>query len=188
MRTLLLLGLAIGGAFMAGWFTIERDGDRTRIEINKSEIRSDTRQAIDKGRDYLDKREQEQLQQAQMQNGQPVGNDGNFINVPWQQNGQGNPTAPGYGGNFVNSQPNPGYSQTPGAYGQPGVQYGQPVPQYGQQPVQSAGYNAPNYNGQQGYNPPAAGPYSSQRPAYNQGQQPSNQWSEAQATPPWQNR
>jgi len=60
MRTILLLALAAGGAFVAGWFSVERDGDRTRIEINKSEIRSDARQAIDRGRELLDRREREQ--------------------------------------------------------------------------------------------------------------------------------
>ncbi|MEM9367461.1 MAG: hypothetical protein AAGD07_15830 [Planctomycetota bacterium] len=185
MRTLLLLGLAIGGAFMAGWFTIERDGDRTRIEINKSEIRSDTRQAIDKGRDYLDQREQQRLQQAQMQTGQPVGSDGSFINLPWQQNpgSQGyNPASADYG------QASGAYGQPPAQYGQPAPQYGQPMPPYGQPPVQSAGYNAPNYTGQQSYNLPAGDPYRAQRPGYDQGQSHGSPWSEAQATPPWQNR
>lgn len=59
MRTLLFLGLAIGAAFMANWFTVERDGDRTRIDINRDEIRSDAQHAIEKGREILDKREQD---------------------------------------------------------------------------------------------------------------------------------
>ncbi|TWT74235.1 hypothetical protein [Allorhodopirellula solitaria] len=58
MRTLLFLGLAIGAAFMANWFTIERDGDSTRIDINKKEIRNDTKQAIDRGREILDNHNQ----------------------------------------------------------------------------------------------------------------------------------
>lgn len=74
MRTLFILGLAIGGAFLAGWFTIERDGDRTRIEINKSEIRNDTRHAIDKGRDILDQREQERLARSQGEESSQPGN------------------------------------------------------------------------------------------------------------------
>lgn len=57
MRTILLLGVVAFAAFTAGWFKINREGDSTTIEINRAEIRSDARRAIDKGRDILDKRE-----------------------------------------------------------------------------------------------------------------------------------
>ena len=50
---------------MAGWFQIHREGDRTTIEINKSEIRSDARRAINRGSDFLDRREQQQFAQPQ---------------------------------------------------------------------------------------------------------------------------
>ncbi|SMP74776.1 hypothetical protein SAMN06265222_11833 [Neorhodopirellula lusitana] len=136
MRTLLLLGLAIGGAFMAGWFTIERDGDRTRIEINKTEIRSDARQAIDKGRDILDKREQDQLAAQQGgYNANPTSpNTGNWPPqaAPMQNGVQG----AGYAG--------------PANYPQNG--YPQQQPQYGQQPQNQYG-NQPSYNSN--YPPPA---------------------------------
>lgn len=59
MRTLLFLGLALGAAFMANWFTIERDGDRTRIDINRDTIRSDAQHAVDKGREMLDHQKRE---------------------------------------------------------------------------------------------------------------------------------
>ncbi|MCM2372818.1 hypothetical protein [Aporhodopirellula aestuarii] len=117
MRTLLLIGLAIGGAFMAGWFTIERDGDKTRIEINKTEIRNDTRQAIDKGRDLLDQREQERLaREQQQQSGYPA-EQGNWPPqaAPIQDAGYAGYPAPnqynnqnGYGGQPYGSQPAPG--------------------------------------------------------------------------------
>ena len=58
MRNLVIMGMLTAGAFMAGWFTIERQGDRTTIEINKNEIRDDTRNAIVRGRDLLERVEQ----------------------------------------------------------------------------------------------------------------------------------
>ena len=58
MRNLFFLVLVLIGAFMAGWFTIDREGDRTLIEINRSEIRNDARQVIDRGRELLDRAEQ----------------------------------------------------------------------------------------------------------------------------------
>ena len=42
---------------MAGWFKVNRDGERTTIETNRNEIRSDTKEAIEKGREFLDKHE-----------------------------------------------------------------------------------------------------------------------------------
>ena len=57
MRTLLLLALFVGGAFAAGWFQIDREGDSTTIQIDRGEIRSDARRAIDRGRDFLDRRD-----------------------------------------------------------------------------------------------------------------------------------
>lgn len=59
MRNLLILGMLACGAFFAGWFTIERDGDRTRIEINKSEIKGDLSQLKERGREYLDDRRED---------------------------------------------------------------------------------------------------------------------------------
>ncbi len=59
MRNLFIIGMLLVGAFMAGWFKVNRDGERTTIEINRSEIRGDARNAIDRGREFLDRREQQ---------------------------------------------------------------------------------------------------------------------------------
>jgi len=59
MRNLLILGMLAVAAFMAGWFKINRDEESTTIEFNRAEIRSDARRAIDKGRDILERREQQ---------------------------------------------------------------------------------------------------------------------------------
>lgn len=56
MRNLFILGALLVAAFMAGWFTIDRDGEQTTIKINREEIRQDARQAIDRGKDYLDRK------------------------------------------------------------------------------------------------------------------------------------
>ena len=57
MRNLLFLGMLVAAAFMAGWFQISKEGDRTTIEIDRNEIRSDARRAIDRGRQFLDERD-----------------------------------------------------------------------------------------------------------------------------------
>ncbi|MCC9642280.1 hypothetical protein LOC71_08335 [Rhodopirellula sp. JC740] len=143
MRTLLLLGLAVGAAFMAGWFTIERDGDTTRIEINKTEIRSDARSAIDRGREILDERQQ--AQEAQQNGGQP----GYPPQGGYYPNGAAaNPNAwPPQGGTPVQgagystpSQNPPNYNTAPNY---------NPAPNYnGYPPNQPApGYPTPNYGG-----------------------------------------
>ncbi|NND98347.1 MAG: hypothetical protein HKN47_13580 [Pirellulaceae bacterium] len=54
MRSILVIGLVLGCAFMAGWFTINRDGGETTIRIDRDEIRSDAKTAINRGREYLD--------------------------------------------------------------------------------------------------------------------------------------
>ena len=56
MRNLFILTLVLVGAFMAGWFKINREGDRTSIEINQGEIKQDAREAIDRGRQILQER------------------------------------------------------------------------------------------------------------------------------------
>lgn len=60
MRTIFILGLLLGIAFLAGWFTIDRDSELTTIQINKSEIREDAEKAIERGREYLERHEQTQ--------------------------------------------------------------------------------------------------------------------------------
>lgn len=72
MRNLILIGMVVGGAFAAGWFTINREGDRTTIEFNRAEIRQDTRRAIDKGRELLDRREEQLAQQRGQLSPQPM--------------------------------------------------------------------------------------------------------------------
>lgn len=66
MRNLFIIGMLLVGAFMAGWFKINREGDQTTISINRSEIRQDTRKAIDRGREILD-RQQERLAREEEQ-------------------------------------------------------------------------------------------------------------------------
>lgn len=156
MRTLLLLGFAVGGAFMAGWFTIDRNDGRTLIEINKDEIRADTRQAIDKGRDLLEKREQERLARQQQSGG------GFPDQATWPQQGDwasqsGGVQGTGYAGPVPYSAQTPYSGQPP--YGEPPAygeqtQYGQQAqfgqqPQYGPQPQfgQQTQYDrGPGYN------------------------------------------
>lgn len=181
MRTILLLGLAIGGAFMAGWFTIERDGDKTRIEINKTEIRTDARSAIDRGRDMLDERQRQQA--AQQQGGYPDQGQGGYFPGAAPVN----PNAwPPQGGQPVQgagySTPSSGYS-TP-SYNAPN--YG--VPNYNQPPAYDNYPAAPpkaGYGEQGGYNPNAYQPQTyngqTQTGQTQTGQQ--NRWDAAAA--PW---
>ncbi len=129
MRTLLFLGLAIGAAFMANWFTIERDGDHTRIDINKDEIRHDANNVIEKGREILEKRERDGQANAQSNEGYwpaennwppttPVQNmgysdQGDEGNPPGYQPGNQGQTYndPNYGGSNYGGQTYP--NQTP---------------------------------------------------------------------------
>ncbi|WDQ16976.1 hypothetical protein PSR62_00120 [Rhodopirellula sp. P2] len=177
MRTILLLGLAIGGAFMAGWFTIERDGDKTRIEINKTEIRSDTRSAIDRGRDILDERQREQAAQqqvAQQPGGYPDQGQGGYYpgGAPtnpnaWPPQG-GQPvqgagySTPSYGVpnyNVPNSNQTPGYNNYPAA--QPNAGYGEQGA-YNPNVYQPQNYNAqPQAGGQNGWDA-ASAPWATQ--------------------------
>ncbi len=55
MRTLFVIGILLVCAFLAGWFTVQRDDEGTTIRINRDEIRGDARQAIDRGRELLDR-------------------------------------------------------------------------------------------------------------------------------------
>ena len=49
MRTIFVIGILLLCAFVAGWFTVQRDEEGTTIRINRDEIRQDARQAIQKG-------------------------------------------------------------------------------------------------------------------------------------------
>lgn len=55
MRTIFVIGILLVCAFMAGWFTVQRDDEGTTIRFNRDEIHGDTRQAIDRGREFLDR-------------------------------------------------------------------------------------------------------------------------------------
>ena len=57
MRNLMIIGMLLMAAFMAGWFKINRDGENTTIEIKRGEIRQDAERAITRGREYLDRYE-----------------------------------------------------------------------------------------------------------------------------------
>ena len=56
MRTFFVIGLVIVCAFMAGWFTVHRTDGETTIRINRDEIKSDTRAAINRGREFLNEK------------------------------------------------------------------------------------------------------------------------------------
>ncbi|TWU16739.1 hypothetical protein [Allorhodopirellula heiligendammensis] len=132
MRTILFLGLAIGAAFMANWFTIERDGDRTRIDINKDEIRNDAQHAIEKGREILDKREHGRQANTPPGDGYAPTQQGWPQSAPVQNTGYSDQgpygNAPGYG-----YQPGPG-EQNYGTQNQGPPPAGQP---YGNQSAPS---------------------------------------------------
>jgi hypothetical protein len=101
MRNLFIIATLLAGAFMAGWFKVQRDGERTTIEINRTEIRQDTREALDRGREFL------RQQDLQSRGGAPSA-DGSFPFLnPQQPSGAAQagywsgspsqPTAQGYG-------------------------------------------------------------------------------------------
>ena len=129
MRNLLIIAALLVVAFMAGWFTVHRDGEHTTIRFNRDEIRQDTRAAIAKGRDFIDR--------AQQENGQGDFQSQNFGNPQFGNAGFGEATgyvdtggggvqgySAGYqmpeSGNAVPPQAG-NYSNTPGGYSnQPG--------------------------------------------------------------------
>jgi hypothetical protein len=71
-RNIIILGIAIAAASAAGWFTVNREGDRTTIQINRDEIRNDTRRAMDRSREFLDHR------------GQPLADSSRASGQDWQ--------------------------------------------------------------------------------------------------------
>ena len=64
-RNLILIVMVVGAASMAGWFSINREGDQTTIQINRAEIREDAGRLFDRGREFLDEREQRLASQRQ---------------------------------------------------------------------------------------------------------------------------
>lgn len=103
MRNLFIIAVILMGAFMAGWFKVNRDGDRTTIEINRSEIRQDARKAIDRGRELLHEREAE--------TGGLNGLKGQAIEL-WNQGGGTPPTSAGNWGGEVGQAGYQSYSPT----------------------------------------------------------------------------
>lgn len=71
MRNLIIIAMLAGVAFMAGWFTIDRNGESTTIQFNRAEIRQDTRRVIDKGREILDNRDRQFANEQQQQQQDP---------------------------------------------------------------------------------------------------------------------
>ncbi|MCC9601640.1 hypothetical protein LOC67_13865 [Stieleria sp. JC731] len=54
LRSLVILGALAFCAFVAGWFTIDRNEKETTIRFNRDEIRADTNRAIEKGKELLE--------------------------------------------------------------------------------------------------------------------------------------
>ncbi|MDA8746214.1 hypothetical protein N9N28_16430 [Rubripirellula amarantea] len=151
MRNLFIIGMLAVAAFAAGWFKINRDGDSTTIEFNRAEIRDDTRRAIEKGREILDRRDEQFANQEQPQS--------NFDEQSYGPQPYGNP--PAYPNQPVTNQPvtnqpvpNQPWNQNYARPAQPQSPPSQPYTQnYGPQPLppQQGGYyqgQAPSYNDQ----------------------------------------
>ena len=134
MRTLFFIGLIGVAAFMAGWFTISRDGEHTTIQFNRSEIRQDARRAIDRGREFLNEQDQQRGQAgdtlftSRPDSAAPGGQQHYWPNQPNQPAGQGN----------WNNQYQRGYTPAQPASARPG-QWQQPQ----QYPSAPAGYPPP---------------------------------------------
>ncbi len=126
MRNLFIIALMLGGAFMAGWFTINRDGDRTSIEINRDEIRHDTRHAIDRGRQLLDREGQQSLSEDEHQAAQslqqPVQQVQGISEQPYTASAY--PNNPYQGQPYGNAQPTdqPQQAAAPAGYNAPQTQ------------------------------------------------------------------
>lgn len=58
LRSIMILAVLALCAFMAGWFTIDRDARETTIRFNRDEIRADASKAIARGREILHRDEQ----------------------------------------------------------------------------------------------------------------------------------
>lgn len=149
MRNILIIGMLLAGATMAGWLKVQRDGERTTIEIDRGEIRSDAKLAIERGREFLDRRDREfaseQTDQGLFSGQGQVWNQGQA--VPQQQppqQPQQQPAQQQWGSAYHPPQ----QANSGSAYQQ--VQYYnyQPYQQAGNQPAQQAPVNQP---AQQGY-------------------------------------
>ena len=126
MRNLIFVGIAIAAASAAGWFQIQRDGDTTRIDINRAEIRSDARRAIDRGRQILDRTAGDQKQSAPTSAGPQTYAPQYRDQRPLDPGGSFSPT--GYeNSNYTGSNYYPNYgTQRPSTY-QPPASYEPPA-------------------------------------------------------------
>ncbi|KAA1258497.1 hypothetical protein LF1_10170 [Rubripirellula obstinata] len=120
MRNLFIIVILAGVAFTAGWFTIDREGDKTTIQFNRAEIRQDTRRVIDRGREILDNRDQQFAgdQQQPQQDPRYANRNGgfqqqdqryqqpNFQQSAPQQNGYQNQNQAPWNQNFGRPDPN----------------------------------------------------------------------------------
>ena len=121
MRNLIIIGMLLMAAFMAGWFTVDRNGETTTIEINREEIREDAGKLIRRGREFLDRqdqanpgyapqpeyREQEQIAR-QPEWDQPYDGQYRYSNESGYQN------PPAYNQSFDPNYPPPSYPQPRG--------------------------------------------------------------------------
>lgn len=58
MRNIVIIAMLLAAASTAGWFSINRDGDHLQIDINRAEVRNDTRTMIERGREILARQQQ----------------------------------------------------------------------------------------------------------------------------------
>lgn len=153
----MMLAVLVVIGFMAGWFSIERDGDQTKIEINRDEIRQDAQQAVDRGREYLEQRGQ-QAGQAASNAGYPE-NTAAPANAPW-----GNYNAPAsHNANYPPAQNGQAPQNFPPQNGTQAFPANYPQqPNYTQQPQQPQQNNPPWQNQPAGYQTQNGAPWTPQ--------------------------
>ncbi|QDT60963.1 hypothetical protein SV7mr_34920 [Stieleria bergensis] len=83
-RFVMILVVLAGLAFMANWFTINRDEETTTIQIDRQQIRSDLSKAAEKGRKLIEKHRKEGERTVDA-GSQPVENSGGrFEGINWE--------------------------------------------------------------------------------------------------------
>lgn len=182
--------MLLTAASTAGWFSIQRDGDNLSIDINRAEIRGDTKNMIDRGREILDRQEQLAAQRrVDPQTGQTVSGGPQPFNpwgqqqpAPWatsQTSGQttwqtNGPTTTGYSPERGFAGPPPSYNasgypppyapnqnSTPTQYNAPAQNYAP----YQNAPYQNSPYQNSPYGAPTSSDPRQASPYNPQ-PTY----------------------
>ena len=149
MRNIIIIAMLLAAASTAGWFSIQRDGDNLSIDINRAEIRGDTKKMIERGREILDHQEQLAAQRrSEQQTGQTVNGQPQPAN-PWGQQ-QPAPWATGQTGGQTGGQTTANYPPERGFAGPPPAYNGNGYPPpYA--PNQNAG--GQNYAPTQNYTP-----------------------------------